>query len=123
QQLYVAVIARAGQHLAVAYVVDAAVADVSPIRSAVLHQADRSRGARSGIDVLSSAQPGDLVVRTTQGHVQETEGIEQRRTGALKGIEQAFERGVGRPAAVGVPTHAVDHDHERSAVRLSDRDA
>src|SRR5690606_16208368 len=79
QQLDMAVIARALEHLTVPNVIHAAIADMRPVRGAVLDEAYRRRSTRARIDALRISESGDLIVGAAQRHVEETERIEDRR--------------------------------------------
>ena len=54
-------------------------------------------------------------MRFTQGHMQESEGIEKRLLDGPKRFEQAFERRIGRATSVGMPAHPID-DGEKCRV-------
>jgi hypothetical protein len=123
QQLDMTVVASARVNSAVAYPVDAAVADVSPVGSAFLHEADGNRRARARIDALAAAEPRHVVVRLAQRQMEKTERVEQRVLRLMEGIQQALERGVSRATAVGMASHSVDHDQQRRLVGCRHGDA
>src|SRR4029453_1120259 len=66
QQFDMTVVARALDQLALTDVIDAAVANVRPIRSAFLDGEGRDRRARPRVDALPTAKPRDFVMRATQ---------------------------------------------------------
>ena len=123
QQLDMAVIAGTRQHLAVTNVIDAAVADVRPVRCTFLDQAHGDGGARPRVDALAVAEPRHVVVRPAQRQMQEADRIEHRQRRLAEGIEQALERGVGGAAAIGMAAHAIDDHEQRGLIGRGDGDA
>ena len=72
--------------------------------------------ARPRVDALTVAQPRHFVVRPAQRQVQKAHGIEHRQRRVPEGIQQAFQCCIGGAAAIGMATHAVDHDQQRRLV-------
>ena len=117
QHLDVAVIARALEHLRLAQLIDAAVADVRPIGGGLLHQTDRTGGARSRLDAQAHAELHDFLVGSSQRQMQETQRIENRMRRLPKCFDQGRERGFGGARAFRMTAHAVDHDQQHCLVR------
>src|ERR1700733_5438237 len=59
------------------------------------------------------ADPNDLFVRPTEGHVQKTERIKERLRGMPEALQQYALRHFRCAGAVRVPAHAIDHQQER----------
>ena len=103
---------------AAAQLVDAAVADVRPIRAAVLDQAYGAGRARLVIERDAFAELDDAVVRARERQGQKPLRIEYRQRHLGEGFLERRDRHLGGARAMGVPAHAVDDDHEqRFAVR------
>ena len=113
QHLDVAVIARALEHLRLAQLIDAAVADVRPVGRRVLHQAHGAGRARTRLDASdptpslttsSCARPSD--------RCKKAERIEDGMRRLPECLEQRRERSFGRARTLRVTAHAVDHRQE-----------
>ncbi len=115
-----AVVARAGQHLFVPHLVDTAVADVRPESAPFLHEAHGAGCPRPEIDVEIRAECDDRIVSPRQGHVEEALRVEYRLLRRREHVLHDLEPGFGRLGAVGVPAHAVEHEHERRVLGHDD---
>ena len=109
--------------LAAAQLIDAAVADVRPIRAAVLNQADGARRARLVIERDAFAELDHSIVRARERQGQKALRIEhrQRHLG-----ERFLERRDGHfcgARAVGVAAHAVDDHHQQRFAAGNEIDA
>ena len=109
QHLDMTVIARALEHLRLAQLIDAAVADVRPVGRRVLHQADGAGRPRPRLDRQTRAQLDHFFVRAAERQMQKAQRIEDRVRRLPERLEQRRERSLGRAGALGVPAHAVDH--------------
>ena len=116
QQLDVTMVAGALDDLALPEVINPTITDVRPVRGTLLNQANRDRRTRTGIYTLGIAQARDLVVRAAQGQMKKAKRIENRSRRMLERIQQAFQSCVGGTTAVGMPTHAIDHDEQRGFI-------
>ena len=76
QQLHVAVVARSRFDAAGTELIDAAVADVRPVRTAVLDEACGARGTRLVIERHAFTELHDTVVSAREGEGQEPLRIE-----------------------------------------------
>ena len=112
QHFDVAVIARALEHLRLAQLIDAAVADVRPIRGGILHQAHRAGRARARFHAQANPELHDFFVRPAQRQMQEAQRIENGMRSLPERLEQGGERGFGRTRAIRMAAHAVDHDQQ-----------
>ncbi len=113
-----AVVARARLDRAAAQLIDAAVADVRPIRAAVLDEAHGAGGARLVIERDAIAELDDAVVSARERQGQEPLRIEYRVRRLRERFLERRDRHLGGSRAVRVPAHAVDDDHQqRLAVR------
>ena len=121
QQLNMRVIARAFANGRSTHQVDAAVADMRPVRGTVLHQADRAGRAGSRVHRYLAAEGHQVIVRTANGQVHEALGVEQRLGNARVGLGNGLAGDFGGLGAIGVPAHAVDHDHQHRLVARCDR--
>ncbi len=70
QHFNMTVIAGSLQHLRLAQLIDAAVADMSPIGCRILHQADRASGPRTRLRAQGRAELHDFFVRFAQRQMQ-----------------------------------------------------
>ena len=122
QQLDVRVVTRAFEHPAGAQLVDAAVADVRPVRAAALHEAHGAGGTRPDLRRQAVAERDDRVVCAPDREVQEAVRIEQRAARLPEFAEQCADRDFGRARTVGVTAHAVDHGEKHGPVRVGDGD-
>jgi len=123
QQLDVAVIARAFAYPAGAQVIDAAVADVGPVGRGLLHNADRTGGARSQLERHRRAKGDHALVRDADREVQESQGIEQWRRCLQKALGDTALSDLGRGLAVGMAAHAIARNQQRGLFRHGDRNA
>ena len=113
QQLDVAVVARAGFDAAAAQLVDPAVADVRPIRAAVLDQAYGAGRARLVVERDAFAELDDTVVRARERQGQKALRIEHRQRHLGERFLERRDRHLGGARAVGVAAHAVDDHHQQ----------
>ena len=121
QHLDVAVIARPAQHLAVTHLVDAAVADVRPERTAFLYQADRAGRARPEVDGDVGTHAHDFVVGTRERHVEKALWIENRLLCFDEQVLHGLESGLRGHGAVRVTAHAIKHEQECGIFGYHDR--
>ena len=101
--------------------IDAAVADVRPVRFLPLHQADRAGRARPHVDREAGADRDDGRVGAADREVQESERIEQRLGLGAEQVEHHLAADFGGARAVGVAAHAVHDDEQRRAFARGDR--
>jgi uncharacterized protein (TIGR00255 family) len=94
-------------------VVDAAVADVSPVRVAVLQQADGAGCAGLLLERHAVAELDDAVVRERERERQEALRVEDRQRQLREGFLERRYGDLRRARAVCMAAHAVDDDHER----------
>jgi hypothetical protein len=120
QEFHMAVIASALEHFSPPQQIDPAVADVCPVRAAVLHQAHGAGGARPCLDRQAGAELHDFLVRASERQVQETERIQDGLRRVPERFDQHLDGGFSRLGAIGMAAHAVDHDEQRGV--LGDRD-
>src|ERR1700683_3221148 len=92
QQLHVTVIAAAGEELAAAHVIEAAVAHVRPPARTLLDQAHSAGGTRALLQRQLHPELHHLLVRAPERHVQEPQGIEQGLRGMPEGLDDRLLR-------------------------------
>src|SRR5688572_27888059 len=108
-----AVISSARLDAAAANLIDAAVADVGPIRAAVLNQAHGTRGSRLVIESDALAELDHSIVRASERQRQKTLRVEHRQRHLGKRLFERCDGNLCGSCAVGVPTHAVDDYHQQ----------
>jgi len=106
------VIASAREHLTLAQVINAAVADVSPPGCVLLNQANRAGSARPLFERQAHANAHDFLMRAAESHVQEAQRIKQGLGRMPERFEKSLLRDLGGARTIGVPAHSIDHDEQ-----------
>jgi hypothetical protein len=112
QQLNVTMVASAHDNLTLAQVIHTTVADVRPPGRMLLDEASCAGRARPLFQRKAQSNAHDLFMRTTQGHVQEAQRIEQRLGCMPERFEKSLLRDLGGASTIRVPAHAVDHEKQ-----------
>ena len=117
----VTVIPRSTQNLAVTQMINTRIAHMRPIRSASLHETDRARGPRPLGDRQRTTNVDHRCVRTADGQMQESEGIDQRLSLLKERVRKGIDGGGSRKRSAYVPPHPINDDEAGDAI--GDQDA
>src|ERR1700689_4201641 len=109
--------AGALEHLLLAQLVDAAVADVCPVGGRILHKAQRTSRSGARFDGEARARLEDVLMRAAEGEMRKPERIENRARCLPEGADQRRERGLSRARTLRMAAHAVDNPpHHRALI-------
>ncbi len=94
-----------------------AVADVGPVGGVVLNQANRAGRAWPHFNTSVGTETDQILMRLPDSQVQKALRVEDRFGHSIEGLDDRFTSHLGRPGAVRMTTHPVDHD-QNHGVRI-----